>query len=365
MKNFLSPFILRLKHFYKSNAFLVLISLFLMTIGFELFYRTTKKDAQLVLDFLYLEGSAFNEIYEPSNDLRIYRLKPNINTVITEINSKKDTATNNKLKVVTNNVGFRNSFDIEAKSDKYRIIILGGSNAFGFRVDNDGTYSYFMQKALEQKYPKKFEILNAGIPAYVMTQKIAYAEEILKKYNPDMLIIQTYNKGRSAFTMNHIPPASLFYNYKELFLENIPLLLFSNFITRKIHYPLIKHSSLYRIISARLNAVLLKHFPQRMLNRFKEEADKCADRHNEKAFEKFIEKHKEKKMPIILFDPTQLSKKDKLNKKDGYFDLRFANYSKPKSYISIHPKKNIYRWYAEKIILLLDDFLKEKIELQS
>lgn len=362
MKKTLSLTLLRLKHFYKSNIFLTVLTLFLIAISFEIFYRITRTDTQILLDFLYLEGSAYNEIYAPSHTSRIYKLKPNVDSVIKERKAKTDSTVPKKFKVVTNNAGFRNNFDITAKTDKYRIVILGGSNAFGFCVDNSGTYSFFMQKALEEKYPGKFEVLNAGIPAYVMAQKIAYAEEIIEKYNPDMILLQTYNNGRSAFTMGFVPQPSLFYDNKELFAQNIPLLFFRNFITRKIHCSLVFHSAFYRVLFSKINAALINKesaFCQRMRETFKEEADYLANKNNKKAFEKFIENTKGSKIPIILFDPTALSKKDLLTKKEGYWHMNFANYSKPKPYVSIHPAKEIYAWYSEKIIFLLEDLLRK------
>lgn len=332
------------------------MSLVIVFLSLECVCRIYEYDIKTLSRSLYYEASAFNELYRTSSPERIYELMPNQNASIYEPTGY-DT-----VSVITNNAGFRNSFDIEKETDKYRIVMLGGSNAFGFCVNNDGTYAHLMQKEFDKKYPNKVEILNGGLCAYVMSQKIAYAKEVISKYNPDMLIIQDINTGRRPFSMKIKPSIDLFSKNKQLFIENIPLLLLNNILTKKIHSFLVSASALYRTIMNTTNTILIAESAL-FRQKFYQEAHACGETNNKKAFSDFIKEYSHEKT-IIVFNPTATStrKTDFMEKKGLYYNITFATKQMPEEYRQIHPKKHVYQWFSRRMVSLLDEFIVEHLK---
>lgn len=85
---------------------------------------------------------------------------------------------------------FRNK---EKPDSTYRIIITGGSVAYGLELDN--TISANLETILKDTFPdKKIEVLNAGVPAYVIEQEFILIQLVLQYYEPDMIIsLDGYN----------------------------------------------------------------------------------------------------------------------------------------------------------------------------
>ncbi|MDD3859496.1 MAG: hypothetical protein PHW83_04805 [Bacteroidales bacterium] len=80
------------------------------------------------------------------------------------------------------------------KSDStYRIIITGGSVTYGLEYEN--TISANLEEILQDSFPnKKIEVLNAGVPAYVIEQEFILIQLVLQYYEPNMIIsLDGYN----------------------------------------------------------------------------------------------------------------------------------------------------------------------------
>lgn len=75
----------------------------------------------------------------------------------------------------------------------YRIIVSGGSVAYGQK--HNETISAHLEKILKDSFPENnIEVLNAGVPAYVIEQEFILIQLILQYYEPDMIIsIDGYN----------------------------------------------------------------------------------------------------------------------------------------------------------------------------
>jgi hypothetical protein len=83
-----------------------------------------------------------------------------------------------------------------------RIIAMGGSTLYGwgsegltqygnhFPLANDETITYFLEKLLNEKLAgaAQVEVLNAGIPNYDSSHHLAYWNETLFEYEPDLVI---------------------------------------------------------------------------------------------------------------------------------------------------------------------------------
>lgn len=94
--------------------------------------------------------------------------------------------------LTTNSLGFRGKNWPPAKrtGDHKRILILGSSAVFGFRVKDDKAFPIVLEGKLKEKYPgASFEILNAGVLGYLSHQDLALFSTELIKFNPDLVVI--------------------------------------------------------------------------------------------------------------------------------------------------------------------------------
>lgn len=84
-----------------------------------------------------------------------------------------------------NEFGFRGKKFEKSEKHFKRIILLGGSAAFGYFLNNDTeTISEILENKLE---PMKIQVINAGIPGFFSSQELHYLLDILD-YEPDFII---------------------------------------------------------------------------------------------------------------------------------------------------------------------------------
>src|SRR3990167_8070203 len=101
--------------------------------------------------------------------------------------------------VSTNSFGFRGKeISQEKPKDVYRILLLGDSVTFGWGVEDDQTFAFIAEEALNQWSQEKglntkFEVINGGFTAgrsldsyYVYIKKEAF------KFNPDLVVINHF-----------------------------------------------------------------------------------------------------------------------------------------------------------------------------
>jgi hypothetical protein len=81
----------------------------------------------------------------------------------------------------------------EKPENSYRIVLSGGSVAYGQKLNE--TISANLEKILKDSFPKNnIEVLNGGVPAYVIEQEFILIQLILQYYQPDMIIsLDGYN----------------------------------------------------------------------------------------------------------------------------------------------------------------------------
>jgi len=89
----------------------------------------------------------------------------------------------------TNSKGLRDSREYEYNKDKFRIILLGDSFAFGNGVGLDGSYAEQLRTLLGDDV----EVINLGVPGYgINNQYLSYLEEG-QKYDPDIVLVGYIN----------------------------------------------------------------------------------------------------------------------------------------------------------------------------
>ncbi len=86
--------------------------------------------------------------------------------------------------------GFRSEQSLKDLNNTYIILALGESTTFGWGVDDNETYPYFLTQSLQQN-PSKPQIINGGVPSYTSAQVLVYLNEILEKgtIDPDMILV--------------------------------------------------------------------------------------------------------------------------------------------------------------------------------
>jgi lysophospholipase L1-like esterase len=72
----------------------------------------------------------------------------------------------------------------------YRIICLGNSCTFGWRVREQEVYPRQTQAILEQRLPQEsWEVINAGVTGYTSLQGLRFLRREVLRWQPDLLII--------------------------------------------------------------------------------------------------------------------------------------------------------------------------------
>ncbi len=345
---------------YKKEFFLLLSSIVITIIFFEIFLLFADIDARLLENALYYQYADL-EVHKASNDSnRLYELIPYSSVIFPGVYPNETKYSSRKVSI--NSLGFRDKERNKTKPKGiFRIVILGGSNTYGATVGDEDTYPAIMQKLLDEQFPGKFEVWNGGISAYVMSQKVAYAEYIIKEFNPDLLIFQVHNDGRRAFLYDG-KFIGLFKKNKELYLENIPFLFSNNPTLLKIHYCLVSHSRVYRFIIININNKIIKDLKLDFIKEYKQKYpyDKIIRKYSEygdiinrRNFDNFINNHQDIK--IIIFDPILQRYCDSERKEEyeniEYFSLCYQD--KPKEYKELHPPSYVYEWYAQELVNML------------
>ena len=339
----------------------------------ELLLRAFDVDLRLLQRTLYYQ-SMYPKLHKASPDAqRLYELIPN--------SAEKVQATHvaepdyKKLDIAVNELGFRGKSHPRLKRKGiFRIVVFGGSNTFGPTVGDDDTYPAQMEKILDERFPGKVEVWNAGICAYQMSQDVAYAESVIKEFDPDLLVLQDTNQGRRAFFCNTTfkELKELFGKNKELFAENIPPLWRQDVLPSgrallllvsaggKIHHVLVSASVLYRSFCVGLYSCVgtfsynSPTFP--IASRFSYFWGFNGQQVSDRRLDLFIRQHQEKKIIMFFMPDVFQINPDAVKAKDnaGVFVLNVKG--KPSEYQDPHPPSYVYAWYARELC----DFLTQK-----
>jgi len=244
-----------------QNILLVLFSVILFLIFFELFLFVTDLDTKSLKNTLFYQTMDYQNHKVSTNSELLYELKPNSNYIYFT-KQKNDNAEvvledfNKTVKI--NELGFRDKNRLVNKPEKVtRIIIIGSSNTYGAVVSLEETYPIQLENYLNENYLEKFEVWNVGIPGYMLSQEIELAKKIVLNYDPDILIFQLANEGRRMF-LNNSDNKQFFKQNKELYNENIPLLISNNKKAVKLHEIFILMSRTYRFFMIKINNIIIK-----------------------------------------------------------------------------------------------------------
>lgn len=352
-----------------SKILLVICGAMLALLSSEMLLRAFNVDMHLLRKTLYYQCSLLPFHRTSSDAQRLYELVPNMSVRdLSSTTHPKETKYSQKIDVSINALGFRGkSFAAAKKAGVFRIVVFGGSNTFGAAVSDEDTYPVQMQKIFDGKYPGKVEVWNAGISAYEMSQDVAYAETVIKKFDPDLIIFQDTNRGRRAFHygVTNKELRELFSKNNELFIENMPLLgrevvpaagkvhFFLASINSKIYYFLVRVSALYRTFRIGLYHCfgILSHNPVDPIKKRRDlDFGYIGQIISNRELNLFTERHKDKK--IILFFITDIAHSighQGVEMRDNMGDFVLPSEGKPLEYREIHPPSYVYAWYAREL----------------
>ncbi|MFA6316120.1 MAG: hypothetical protein WC943_01780 [Elusimicrobiota bacterium] len=175
----------------------------LLCLGLDLAVRWTGLDRRLLSPLLYYQHDQL-DLHQPSKDPgRIFELRPGART--TGPRSEDPTIPGSSSYTV-NSLGLRDKERPPSKPQGVkRIVVLGGSTTFGAGVRDGETFPARLEHILNKRSPGRFEVWNAGLPAYVLSQEVSLAQELVARHEPDLLIFQYMNRGRRAFLVGQDP----------------------------------------------------------------------------------------------------------------------------------------------------------------
>ena len=99
---------------------------------------------------------------------------------------------NNGIGWYTNNDHYRYNENFPDQKPDYevRIFITGGSTAWGAGVQQDQTFSYLLEKKLNENYKqKKFRVVIAAAGAWASSQEKIFIANYVVDFNPDIIIM--------------------------------------------------------------------------------------------------------------------------------------------------------------------------------
>jgi lysophospholipase L1-like esterase len=101
-------------------------------------------------------------------------------------------------KVATDNLGLRvRTHDNTKQSENdYRVLCLGDSSTFGWRMEYDQTYPYLLKQRLKQTF-RNVEVYNGGMPGYTSFQSLLLFESVVDRVKPQVVIIYSSNNENS------------------------------------------------------------------------------------------------------------------------------------------------------------------------
>ena len=98
-----------------------------------------------------------------------------------------------------NSLGFRGRELQKKTGGMIRIVCLGGSTTYGTGLNHGDTYPTLLQGKLDQQCGTgRYEVVNAGQPAFTLPHMIRLTEREIVHLEPDMLIVMSINNNLKA-----------------------------------------------------------------------------------------------------------------------------------------------------------------------
>ena len=164
----------------------------------ELGARAAWLEARWLPDLLtWQEYDADLEIHRPSADPVLgYELVPNARLVTGRMLSWGD----ERRVLEVNSLGFRDRAREAAKAEGVlRLVCIGGSNTYGAGVTQENTWPAWLERTLLERTGEAVDVWNLGVDGYVPRQKHRLVRLALERWQPDLVIVQVFNRGPRHF----------------------------------------------------------------------------------------------------------------------------------------------------------------------
>jgi hypothetical protein len=289
----------------------------------EVLIAATGVDWNLLAPLLYYQGVDL-PVHRPSeNPALLYELVPGY---AGDLDGRR---------ITVNSLGFRGPERARRKpAGVLRVVCLGSSNTYGATVGDGDAYPALTEALLNARGGKtRFEVWNAGVSGYSVTQSAAAGELIAEADEPDLFIFQMHSTRRRPFLLGR-PFARYFDAEPSLYLENLRLLPLGG---RPLDAALLRRWRLWRalVIAANRLAPGAANNP-RYDNKIAPAEGLCRLRRG--------------RVPIVLLRNPGRGTPDACEEGLPVIDLEASlpkNYSA--DYLLIHPPAYVYRWYAKTI----------------
>ena len=116
--------------------------------------------------------------------------------------------------VNVDSMGFRGQgFEVPKPEGTYRIVVLGGSAAFGAGVPDEMTIPAYLEAGLDY-FPYRVEVINAGVPGGTSFGELWRALNQLPKVGPDLVVV--YSGYNDSLARHDNPGIAHFAHMREL-----------------------------------------------------------------------------------------------------------------------------------------------------
>lgn len=124
-------------------------------------------------------------------DYVLYKMKPDISVDVINTANKIELKKEMRIHIETNKDGYRTkTLPVEKPENSCRIVCLGDSTTFGWGVNQNERFSYFLEESLnEDQSLKTYDVMNFGIPGYTIYHGIQTYLHYVQKYHPDFVIV--------------------------------------------------------------------------------------------------------------------------------------------------------------------------------
>ena len=308
------------------------VSMALPWLAAESYIAWSGLDMRLLEPLLYAQGADV-AVHRASDDVDLhYELTPG---------ARSRFLVGGPRLVTINALGFR---DVERRARKpkgvFRIVCLGGSNTYGALVNDRETYPASLERALNKNGSGRFEVWNAGVSAYTLSQNVAAARAIVARYDPDLLIFQFSNPGRRAFFLG-APIRRYFDADPRQYVEALPFPRDPG----APHVWLMRRWRLYRCVVIAIN----RRWPD---PRWKTVTPQ-SDAHNALSWRDFQRDYGER-VPLVLFDPVGGQQLPRSSPGVKVLDLSARRpASAGTEFTRMHPPAHVYAWYAKELAAFL------------
>lgn len=335
---------------------------------FELLLVVTDLDLRVIGAYVYRNEG--NQCYDGGTPLyrrseepdRVYELIPGARTGCVGCTHPLETKYE-RTEISINALGFRGpEFPAEKPPGVFRVVILGGSNTFGMSVSDGDTYPARIQARLEALGHRDVEVWNAGMNAYVMSQKIAYLGQIESRYAPDLVLIQDHNVGWRPLLRGDDEILDALRADGALILEALPAAWGDPRAPHPTHEWLLSHWRTWRAAYALFVYSCLRASCEDgeqetfgcLSEAWRQRFRAVSARRSVAAFDGFMSGTR---LPVVLLDTT-----DRRYCPGSEYHGRLAEHpsvrtyslcgdaGQPEEYRHIHPPSYVYEWYAERLV---------------